>query len=52
MEILNLKPSKIIGEIIDELIELQIAREITTKEEAINYIKIKAAKANFNGTKN
>ena len=39
-------------EIIEELIELQITQEIKTKEEATSYIKIKAAKANFNGTKN
>jgi len=51
MEILNLKPSKIIGEIIEELIELQLANEIKTKKEAIFYIKNKAVKANFNGTK-
>lgn len=38
MQILNLKPSKIIGEIIDELIEMQLANEIKTKEEAINYV--------------
>ena len=41
MEILNLKPSKIIGEILDELKELQLSSEITTKEEAINFIKRK-----------
>ena len=39
MEILNLKPSKIVGELIDELKELQLSGEITTKEEALNFIK-------------
>lgn len=38
MEILNLKPSKKIGEIIEELVEAQIMGEIKTKEEAINYV--------------
>jgi len=44
MEILNLKPSKLIGEIIEELIEAQLCDEIKTKEEAILYIKNKAVK--------
>lgn len=52
MKILNIKPSRIIGEIIEELVEMQLSNEIKTKEEAILYIKNKAAKANFNGTKN
>ena len=41
MELLNLKPSKIVGELIDELKELQLSGEITTKKEAINFIKSK-----------
>jgi len=51
MEILNLKPSKIIGEFIEELKELQLSGEIQTKDEAVLYIKNKAAKEDFNGTK-
>ncbi|MBQ8635779.1 CCA tRNA nucleotidyltransferase [bacterium] len=51
MEILNIKPSKIIGELIDELVEMQLSGEINSKEQAVRYIKNKAAKANFNGTK-
>ncbi len=39
MEILNLKPSKKVGEVINSLIEAQISKEIQTKEEAINFIK-------------
>ncbi len=39
MEILNLKPSKKIGEILENLKELQIAKEITSKDQAIKYIK-------------
>ncbi len=39
MKILNLKPSKKIGEILENLKELQIAKEITSKEQAIEYIK-------------
>ena len=42
MEILDLKPSKKVGELIDELKELQLSGEITTKEEAISFIKTKA----------
>ncbi|MBR3604795.1 MAG: CCA tRNA nucleotidyltransferase [Candidatus Gastranaerophilales bacterium] len=42
MEVLNLKPSKIVGELIDELKELQLSGEITTKEEALNFIKSKS----------
>jgi tRNA nucleotidyltransferase/poly(A) polymerase len=38
MSLLNLKPSKIIGEIIEELIEMQLASEIKTKDEAIKYV--------------
>ena len=38
MKLLNLKPSKLIGEIIEELVEMQILGEISTKEEATNHI--------------
>ena len=38
MSLLDLKPSKIIGEIIEELIEMQLASEIKTKDEAIKYV--------------
>ena len=38
MKILNIKPSKLIGEIIDELKEMQLSGEISTKEEAIKYV--------------
>lgn len=44
MEILNLKPSKKIGELIEELLELQLTGEVSTKNEAILYIKNKAVK--------
>ena len=44
MEILNLKPSKVVGEILEELKEMQLSGEISTKEEAILYIKNKAVK--------
>ena len=36
MKLLDLKPSKVVGEIIDELIEMQLSGEIKTKEEAIS----------------
>ena len=39
MEILNLKPSKIVGEIINEMIEMQLTGEIKTKQDAINFLK-------------
>ena len=52
MEILNIKPSKMVGELLEELKELQLTGEIQTKEQAVLYVKNKAAKANFNGTKN
>ncbi len=55
MEILNIKPSKLVGKITNELLEMQLSKEISTKEQAINYIqkyKNKAAKDNFNGAKN
>lgn len=41
MEILNLKPSKEVGEILEKLKIAQISGEISTKQEAINYIKQK-----------
>ena len=44
MEILNLKPSKLVGEMIEELIEAQLSGEIKTKQEAKVYIKNKAVK--------
>lgn len=44
MEILNLKPSKKVGEILENLKIAQLSGEILTKEEAINYIKTKAVK--------
>lgn len=39
MEILNLPPSKKIGEILEALKEAQIAREVKSKQEAIDFIK-------------
>jgi len=39
MEILNIKPSPKLGEILENLKEAQISGDITTKEEAINFIK-------------
>ncbi len=39
MNILNIKPSKKVGEILENLKEMQIAKEITTKKEALEYIK-------------
>ena len=39
MKILGIKPSKKIGEILEHLKEAQISGEITTKEEAINFVK-------------
>jgi len=38
MKLLNLKPSKKIGEIIENLIEAQLSGEIKTKEEAIDFV--------------
>ena len=46
MEILNLKPSKKIGQILEELKIAQIANIIKTKKQAIEFIKIKAVKDN------
>ncbi len=39
MEILNIKPSKTVGIILDKLKEAQILKEINSKEEAIDFIK-------------
>ena len=38
MEILNIKPSKELGEIIKELKEAQLSGDITTKQEALSFI--------------
>ena len=38
MKILNIKPSKELGVIIDEIKELQLENKINSKEDAINYI--------------
>ena len=39
MEILNIKPSPKLGEIINAINEAQLNGDITTHEEAVNYIK-------------
>ena len=39
MQILNLKPSKKVGEIMEEIKEMQLSGEIKTKDEAIDYLK-------------
>lgn len=39
MQILNLKPSPKLKEIIDEIKELQLEGKINTKEDAINFLK-------------
>ena len=39
MKILNIKPSPKLGEIIDALKEAQLNGDISTKEDAIKYIK-------------
>ena len=39
MEILNIKPSKIIGEILENIKIAQLSGEITTKEKAIEFVK-------------
>jgi len=44
MEILNIKPSKELGEIIKKLHESQLSGEIQTKEEALNFIQNFTAK--------
>lgn len=44
MEILNIKPSKTVGIILEQLKEAQIAGEVSSKEEAVDFIKNKAVK--------
>ena len=39
MEILNIKPSPELGRILDALHEAQINGDVTTKEQAVSYIK-------------
>ena len=39
MEILNIKPSKQVGKIMDELVEMQLTGEIKDKTEAVEYVK-------------
>jgi tRNA nucleotidyltransferase/poly(A) polymerase len=39
MNILNIKPSKHLGEVVDALTEAQISGEVLTKDDAINFIK-------------
>ncbi len=39
MQILNIKPSKLLGEIIEKLIEAQLSNSVKTKEEAIEFVK-------------
>ena len=39
MEILNIAPSKRVGEIIEALIEQQLMGNIKTKPEAVNFIE-------------
>ena len=39
MQILNLKPSPILGEVIDSIKELQLNGDITTHEEAVEFVK-------------
>ena len=39
MEILNISPSPILGKIIEALFEAQISGEISTKEEAVEFVK-------------
>lgn len=41
MKMLNLKPSKELGKIIKTLQEAQLAGDVTTKEEAIDFVKMK-----------
>lgn len=38
MKILNIKPSKQLGEIMNALHEAQISGEVTTKEQAVEFI--------------
>lgn len=42
MEILNIKPSKELGNIIKQMQEAQVSGEISTREEAIEFVKTKA----------
>lgn len=44
MEILNIKPSKLVGKIIEELKELQLSGDIKTPDEAVNYVLEKYSK--------
>lgn len=39
MEILNIKPSRVLGEILEALHEAQLSGEVNTKEEAIEFVK-------------
>ena len=39
MKLLNIKPSKKVGEILEEIKELQLAGEIKTKEQAIVFVQ-------------
>lgn len=39
MDLLNLKPSKRVGEILEELLEAQLMKTVTTKAQAIDFIK-------------
>ena len=39
MKILNIKPSKAVGIILEQLKEAQISGEVTTREEAIDFVK-------------
>jgi tRNA nucleotidyltransferase/poly(A) polymerase len=39
MELLNLKPGKQVGEVLDKLHEAQINKEVQYKDEAIAFIK-------------
>ena len=39
MQILKIKPSPILGEILNSLHEAQISGDVTTKEEAISFVK-------------
>jgi tRNA nucleotidyltransferase/poly(A) polymerase len=39
MQILNIKPSKRLGEVVDALTEAQISGEVLTKDDAIKFVK-------------
>ncbi len=39
MEILNIKPSKLLGQIMNELYEAQLNGDVTTKKEAVDFVK-------------